>query len=523
VVLATDIFDEFMETNDLYGIALQDLPDEDILRYFLKASLPKRLIEDLIAFFDVVKTPIAIRSSSLLEDSHYQPFAGIYNTYMVPKIRDNYEMLEKVSNAVKGVYASVFFKDSKAYMAATQNLIDQEKMAIVLQEVVGQNYGGRCYPTISGVARSLNFYPIGDEKPEDGIANVALGLGKYIVDGGITLRFSPLHPHNILQTSTLDFALRETQTRFYALNLQTLAAEQFSPDDAYNLLKIPVKEADKDGSLLYVSSTYDPGDQVLLEGYYPGVNRKVITFSGVLQHNVFPLADILNYILQLGQEEMGRPVEIEFAVNLEKNKEKEPAGTFYLLQIRPIVDNKEMMNEDLSTIPEESILLYSAHALGHGIANDVFDIIYVKTEKFSAFNNPAIASEIEKWNREMLNEGKYYILIGPGRWGSADPWLGIPVKWPHISNARVIVESGLENYRIEPSQGTHFFQNLTSFGVGYFTINPYIQDGIFDEAFLNARQAFRETQFLRHVRFDKPAVIKIDGKKNTGVIMKPDK
>jgi CheY-like chemotaxis protein len=522
VVLATDIFDEFMETNDLYEIALQNLPNEDILRYFLKASLPKRLIEDLTAFFDVVKTPVAIRSSSLLEDSHYQPFAGIYNTYMAPKIEDKYDMLEKISNAIKGVYASVFFKDSKAYMTATQNLIDQEKMAIVLQEVVGQNYGERCYPTISGVARSLNFYPVGDEKPEDGIANVALGLGKYIVDGGITLRFSPLHPHNIIQTGSLDFALKETQTRFYALNLQSLTAEQLSPDDAYNLLKLPVKEADKDGSLMYVSSTYDPADQVLLDGYYPGPNRKVITFSGVLQYDVFPLPGILDYILKLGQAEMGRPVEIEFAANLRKNEAGEPVGTFYLLQIRPIVDSKEMMEEDLSLIRKEEALLYSEHALGHGIANDVFDVIYVKTDGFNAGNNPAIAYEIEKWNKEMMDEGRNYVLVGPGRWGSADPWLGVPVKWPHIANARVIVESGLENYRIEPSQGTHFFQNLTSFGVGYLTINPYIKgDGIFDEAFLNTQPAFRETQFIRQVRFEKPMVIKIDGKKNIGIVMKP--
>jgi hypothetical protein len=320
----------------------------------------------------------------------------------------------------------------------------------------------------------------------------------------------------------LEFALKETQTKFYALNLQTLAAEQFSPDDTYNLLKLPVKEADKDGSLLYISSTYDPVDPVLLEGYYPGTNRKVITFSGVLQSDVFPLAGILDYILQSGEEEMGRPVEIEFAVNLEKDREKELSGAFYLLQIRPIVDSKEMMNEDLTSIRKEDVLLYSGHALGHGIANDVFDVIYVKTERFNAANNPVIASEIEKWNNEMMDEGKSYILIGPGRWGSADPWLGIPVKWTHISNARVIVEAGLKNYRIEPSQGTHFFQNLTSFGVGYFTVNPHIpEEGVFDEAFLNRQAAFRETKFLRHVRFDKPAVIKIDGRKNTGVVMKP--
>ena len=521
VVLCTDIFDEFMESNDLYDIALQELPDEEILRFFLRASLPKRLIEDMMAFFDVVKTPIAIRSSSLLEDSHYQPFAGIYNTYMIPKFSDQYEMLEKVSNAIKGVYASVFFKDSKTYMTATQNLIDQEKMAIVLQEVVGQNYGNRFYPTISGVARSLNFYPIGDEKAEDGIANVALGLGKYIVDGGTTLRFSPLHPHNILQTSTLEIALKETQTRFYALNLESLKVDAFSTDDAYNLLKLQVKEAEPDGTLQYISSTYDPYDQVLMEGFYPGKNRKVISFSGVLEHGVFPLAKILDYVLKFGQEEMGRPVEIEFAVNLRQGENNRASGTFYLLQIRPIVNNKEMIDEDLNRIDPKDCLLQSNHALGHGITNDVFDIVYVKSDKFNAANTQMIAYEVEKINKEMIAEGRNYILVGPGRWGTSDPWLGIPVKWPHISNARIIVECGLENYRIEPSQGTHFFQNLTSFGVGYFTINPFIGgEGIFDEEYLNEQAALQETEFLRHVRLKEPAIVKIDGKKNIGVVLK---
>ncbi len=522
VVLCTDIFDEFMDTNDLYRVALQDLPDEQILKYFLKASLPKRLIEDLVAFFDAIKTPIAIRSSSLLEDSHYQPFAGIYSTYMIPKVNDQYKMLEMIGDAIKGVYASVFYRDSKAYMTATQNLIDQEKMAIVLQEVVGQAHENRFYPTLSGVARSLNFYPVGDETPEDGITNVALGLGKYIVDGGITLRFSPKHPHSILQTSTLDFALRETQTKFYALDLNALyGTDKFSTDDAFNLLKLPVKDAETDNTLKYLSSTYDHYDQVLIEGYYPGPNRKVITFSGILQHDVFPLAEILDFSLKLGQEEMGRPVEIEFAANIE-DKEGEVKGTFYLLQIRPIVDSKEMMEEDLNAIPEEECILYSKHALGHGIQNDVYDIIYVKTESFQASNNQLIVYDIEKMNKQFMEEQKGYVLVGPGRWGSSDSWLGIPVKWPHISNARVIVESGLENYRIEPSQGTHFFQNLTSFGVGYFTINPYIKDdGIFDIDFLNSLPAVQETRFLRHVRFEKPIVIKIDGKKNLGVVMKP--
>ncbi|MDR3219637.1 MAG: phosphoenolpyruvate synthase [Dysgonamonadaceae bacterium] len=521
VVLCADIFDEFMETNDLYEIALQDLPDEDILRYFLRASLPKRLIEDMFTFFDVVKTPIAVRSSSLLEDSHYQPFAGIYSTYMIPKMADPYEMLERVGNAVKGVYASVFFKESKAYMTATQNLIDQEKMAIVLQEVIGQTYGNHFYPTISGVARSLNFYPIREEKAEDGIANVALGLGKYIVDGNMTLRFSPKYPHNILQTSSLEFALKETQTKFYALDLQSMPNDQLSTDDAYNLLKLTVKDADADGALPYISSTYDSQDQTLMDGYYPGSGRKLITFSGVLQNDVFPLAGILDYMLKLGQAEMGRPVEIEFAANIEKTA-KGIVGNFFLLQLRPIVDNKEIMEENLAEINEKNCLLRSVHALGHGIANDIFDVIYVKTREFDAANNHQIAEEIEKINEQMTEENRTFVLVGPGRWGSSDPWLGIPVKWTHISNARVIVESGLENYRIEPSQGTHFFHNLTSFGVGYFTVNPFIEgEGIFDETFLDAQPAFQETKLLRHVRFEKPVIVKIDGKKNIGVVLKP--
>ena len=522
VVLCTDIFDEFMETNNLYSIALQDIPDEEILRNFMSANLPERLIEDVITFSEVVKAPIAVRSSSLLEDSHYQPFAGIYNTYMIPQIDNPKEMLERIGNAIKGVYASVFFKDSKAYMTATQNLIDQEKMAVVLQEVIGQKYGDRFYPNISGVTRSLNFYPIGNEKPEDGIASVALGLGKYIVDGNRSLRFSPLHPHNILQTSTLDFALRETQTQFYALDLHARNSDLVSTDDAFNLLKIPVKEAEKDGTLQYISSTYNTQDQILQEGYYPSAGRQVITFSGILQHEVFPLAEILDTVLKICREDMGRCVEIEFAVNPKKSDDGKITAQFYLLQLRPIVDKKAVMSEDLRLVRKEDCLLQSVHALGHGIMNEVFDIVYVKTAGFNASNNSLIAEELAKINGKMVAEDKNYILVGPGRWGSTDSWLGIPVKWPQISNAQLIVESGLDNYRIEPSQGTHFFQNLTSFGVGYFTIHPYIEsEGIFDEDYLNSQPAVSETNFLRHVRFNNPLIIKIDGKKGIGVVLKP--
>lgn len=519
VVICTDIFDEFMETNELYPIALSDTENDTILKYFLRASLPSRLIEDLMAFSEVVKGPIAIRSSSLLEDSHYQPFAGIYSTYMIPKQEDKYEMLRSLSDAIKAVYASVFYQDSKAYMTATSNLIDQEKMAIVLQEVVGTQYGDHYYPTISGVARSLNFYPIGNEKAEDGIANIALGLGKYIVDGGLTLRFSPRHPHNILQMSSTDFALRETQTRFYALDLNPEnIVDKFSVDDAFNLKKLTLKEADADGSLKFITSTYDPYDMIIRDGYYPG-GRKILSFVNVLQHDVFPLASTLDQLLQIGQKEMGRPVEIEFAINM--NKQDPRIATFYLLQIRPIVDNKEVMNEDLSVIQQEDTILSSTSVLGHGIINDVQDVIYVKTGAFNAANNQLIAYDIEKMNRKFTSTETNYVLVGPGRWGSSDPWLGIPVKWPHISNAKVIVECGLENYRVDPSQGTHFFQNLTSFGVGYFTINPFKGEGWFDEDYLNQLPAVEETEYLRHVRLHAPIVIKMDGKRSLGVVMKP--
>jgi CheY-like chemotaxis protein len=517
VVLCTDIFDEFMETNNLYQVALSNVDDDTILKYFLKAKLPERLIEDFFTFFDVVKSPIAIRSSSLLEDSHYQPFAGIYSTYMIPYQDDKYEMLRMLSDSIKAVYASVYFSDSKSYMQATSNVIDQEKMAVILQEVVGNQYGDRYYPSMSGVARSLNYYPIGDEKPEEGTVNIALGLGKYIVDGGMTLRFSPYHPNHVLQTSEVDIALKETQTRFYALDLKNVG-QNFSIDDGFNLLKLPVKEAEQDGSLRYIASTFDPYDQAIRDGIYPG-GRKLITFANILQHDVFPLSRILQLAMKYGEKEMRRPVEIEFAATLSTEIEK--SGTFYLLQIRPIVDSKEMINEDLSLINRNDILLGSNHALGHGIMNDVCDVVYVKTDNYSASHNQDIAYEIEKLNKEFLEKKKNYILVGPGRWGSSDTWLGIPVKWPHISAAKVIVEAGLTNYRVDPSQGTHFFQNLTSFGVGYFTINSYMNDGVYDQTFLNEKEAVFETRYLRHIHFDKPLIVKIDGKKNIGVVMKP--
>ena len=545
VVLCTDFFDEFMDKNNLWGIALSDASDEEILQHFLKAQLPDALIADFFTFFEAVKSPIAVRSSSLLEDSHYQPFAGIYSTYMIPYLKDKYEMLRMLACAIKGVYASVYYRDSKAYMTATSNVIDQEKMAVILQEVVGQQYGTRFYPTFSGVLRSLNYYPIGDEQAEEGIASLALGLGKYIVDGGQTLRVSPYHPRQVLQTSEMDTALRETQTRFYALDMSHVG-DDFKVDDGFNILNLRVKEADKDGSLNGIASTYDPYDQIIRDGIYEG-GRKVISFSGVLQHDIIPLPEILQMSQKYGSEEMRRPVEIEFACNLaplsslggvnsNEAASRAVGGAFYLLQIRPIVDSKQVLDEDLAAIPDEQCLLRSHNSLGHGISEDVVDVVYVKTDDdFTAANNPQIADEIQQINKRFLagefvlpssgdgqGVGSSYILIGPGRWGSSDPWLGIPVKWPHISAARVIVEAGLKNYHVDPSQGTHFFQNLTSFGVGYFTINPYTGDGVLQQKLLDAMPAVEETQFVRHVRFERPMKVMMDGKKQHGVVLLPE-
>ncbi|MBQ9285802.1 MAG: phosphoenolpyruvate synthase [Bacteroidaceae bacterium] len=516
VVLCTDIFDEFMDTNSLYQVALSDIPDEEILRYFLHARLPARLIGDLMAFLDVVDTPLAIRSSSLLEDSHYQPSAGIYATYMIPHVEDKYERLHMLSDAIKAVYASVYYRDSKSYMTATSNVIDQEKMAVILQEVVGERHDARFYPTLSGVARSVNYYPIGDERAEEGTVNLALGLGKYIVDGGQSLRVCPAHPNQVLQTSEMELALKETQTRFYALDLEN-PPTTFLKDDGFNILNLRVAQAEKDGTLQYIASTYDPYDQVIRDGIYEG-GHKVITFCGVLQHGIFPLPELLQKVLYYGQDEMRRPVEIEFAANIHPDR----TGELYLLQIRPMVDNKLMLDENLAAVPDDDCLLRSRNAIGHGIMTDVEDIVYVKTDGWSASSNPQVAEEIDAINRHYLNEGRGYVLVGPGRWGSSDPWLGIPVKWPAISAAKVIVEAGLQNYRVDPSQGTHFFQNLTSFGVGYFTINDYLGDGVYRQDILNKLPAAYETEHVRVVHLEEALTIKIDGKRKEGVVLMPE-
>lgn len=518
VVLCTDIFDEFMEENNLYPVVLTDeFSDDEILRQFIEARLPYRIHEDLYTLISVIRNPLAIRSSSLLEDSHYQPFAGIYSTYMIPVVEnDERTMIKMLSNAIKSVYASAFYKDSKAYMMATKNVIDEEKMGIVIQEVCGKAYDKHYYPACSGVARSINFYPIGPEKPEDGIANIALGLGKHIVDGGQTLRFSPKFPQKVLQTSQPDLALRETQKVFYALNLDP-ESFKITPDESANLLQLKIAEAEKDGVMKLICSTYDYHSNVLRDGYQDE-GKRLVTFANILKYNTFPLAEILQTLLETGQKEMGKPIEIEFAIEL--NKPLAMQKMFYVLQIRPIVNIDETSAYKLDGIPNEDLLIRAEHTLGNGLINQIYDFVYVKPAAFDPSKTREIADLVGKINEKFLQEDKNYVLVGPGRWGSSDPWLGIPVKWPQISAARVIIESGLENYRIDPSQGTHFFQNLTSFGVGYFTINPYINDGFYDLDYLDAQEVIYEDTYIRHVRFTEQIVIVIDGKRNKGIILK---
>ena len=514
VVLCTDVFDQFMDNNNLYQLALSDAPDEEILQAFIKAQLPDQFIDDFKTFFEAIRHPIAIRSSSLLEDSHYQPFAGIYSTYMIPYLEDKDEMLRMLAAAIKSVYASVYFKDSKAYMTATRNVIDQEKMAVILQEVVGKQYGDHFYPNFSGVLRSINYYPLGYEKSEEGIASLALGLGKYIVDGGQTLRVSPYHPAQVLQTSDMEIALRQTQTQFYALDMKRVGVD-FKVDDGFNILKLKVKDAENDGALNFIASTYDANDRVIRDGLYDG-GRKIVSFNGVLRHGVFPLPELLKLSMHHGADSMRRPVEIEFACTLNDDR----TGEFYLLQIRPIVDSKQVLDQDIMAIPDDKCLLRSHNSLGHGVSDDIVDVVYVKTdENFTASDNPVVAMEVERINKKFLADGKNYVLVGPGRWGSSDSWLGVPVKWPHISAAKLIVETTLKNYSVDPSQGTHFFQNLTSFGVGYFTIDENKGMGFFRKEILDAMPAVEETPHVRHVRFSKPLHIMMDGMKQEGLVI----
>ena len=521
VVLCTDIFDEFMASNDLYPLALSDASDENILEAFLAAELPSRLAEDFLALFEVVGRPFAVRSSSLLEDSHYQPFAGIYATYMVPWTADPVQRLSWLEDAIKGVYASVFFKASKNYMTATSNVIDQEKMAVIIQEVVGEDYDGLYFPTFSGVGRSLNYYPLGDEKPDDGVAEVAVGLGKYIVDGGRGLRFSPRYPAHALQTSTLDLALRDTQRRLFALPNGEGAEFAAKVDEGASLEEKDVQDFAGKGALRYTASTYDAADNMLRDSDF-GRGRRVITFANILRDKVVPLAPAIDFMLRQGQNAMQRPVEIEFAGNVFPVANGDGIrGNLYWLQIRPIIDKRNLVSDQVLELPDSRLIVRSGHALGNGMAEGVSTIVYVKPASFDSLHTAEIVPVLQKINEDMRLREKNYVLIGPGRWGSIDPALGIPVRWADISQARVVVEAATGNFRVEPSQGTHFFQNLTSLGVGYLTVDPGADSGFYDSSWLDGLDAVFDDKYVRVIEFAGPLSIAIDGRSGRGIIEKP--
>ena len=512
MVITTDYFDQFIHDNGLQYVINADLTDEEILSEFVSAMLPLELREALRHFIRVSHRPIAVRSSSKLEDSYYQPFAGVYSTYMIPRTENEDQQLRMLSKAVKSVYASVYFAASRGYIVSTGNVPSEERMAIVLQEVCGEQEGNYYFPVISGVARSINFYPVGKEKPEDGIVKIAYGLGKAVVDGEQVLRFSPKYPKNVLQTSTVDLAMRETQQSMLALSLNP---EKFktSIDDAVNLERIPIHDCDQFESLKLIASTYDRENMRIVDSCYPDGPR-IVTFAPQLKFNTFPLVAIIRELLDIAQQEIKTPIEIEFAVNLEHDPQ-----IFHVLQIRPISADSLKANVDWNTIDERGAILKSGNALGVGEIEDVRDIIYLKREAFDVLRTREMAQTIREWNRKMQQEGRQYLLIGYGRWGSQIPTLGVPVAWGDISEAKAIAECSLENFRIEPSQGSHFFQNLTSFNVGYMNIDPWSRpEDLLDSEALDALPAVAETDLVRHVRLDKALRMVIDGYNNKAIV-----
>ena len=458
--------------------------------------------------------PLAIRSSSKLEDSYYQPFAGVYSTYMIPRTENEDQMLRLLSKAIKSVYASVYYNSSRSYIVATGNVISEEKMAIIIQEICGSEDGGRWFPTLSGVVRSVNLYPIGHERPEEGVAKVAFGLGKAVVDGEQVLRFSPDYPKSALQTSTPDLAMRDTQKYMFALNL---LPDRFktSVDDAINLERIPIEDCTGMRNLRHVASTYDLEEMRLVDSPLPN-GPKFITFAHILRYGTFPLAEILRSLLDIAQDEMKCGVEIEFAADLDHPGSDK--SIFNILQIRPISLDSRTTEVDWSKISTEGAIVDSSSALGIGWAEGVQDVIYLRPENFDTMNTLKIAEEITNLNAMERNEGRGYVLIGYGRWGSSIPSLGLPVRWGDISETKALVECSLENFRVDPSQGTHFFQNMTSFNVGYINVDPWARDDRFDVSILDAMPAVYESEYVRMVRFEKPLRICIDGRKSRAFI-----
>ena len=517
LVITTEYFDRFIIDNGLQYVINSDISDAEILSEFVASTLPQELTDALKVFIHKVRKPLAVRSSSKLEDSYYQPFAGVYSTYMIPRTDNEDQQLRLLSKAIKSVYASIFYASSRSYIAATANMISEEKMAIILQEICGSSDQGYFFPTLSGVARSVNFYPIGHEKAEDGIVKVAFGLGKAVVDGDLVLRFSPKYPKHVLQTSTVEQVMTETQKQMFALNLNP---EKFktSIDDAVNLEHLDISDCEKFRNLKYVVSTFDIENQRMVDSAYPKGPR-FVTFAQMLKYKTFPLAEIVQDLLDIAAREMKCGVEIEFAADLDRGGDPDKLPKFQVLQIRPISVDSRNVDVNWDEIDTSGAMLKSDSALGTGWIKGVHDVIYLKKDAFDTQKTTAMGRELTAINTRMRSEGKNYVLIGFGRWGSSIPSLGVPVQWSNISEAKVIVECSLEDFRVDPSQGTHFFQNLTSFNAGYINVDPYgIKDDVMDFTELDKLPAVEETEYLRHVRFDRELEICIDGRNSKAFI-----
>ena len=515
LVITTEYFDRFIEENGLKYVIKTELPDEELLAEFIASTLPSDLLESLRAFIHTVRKPLAIRSSSLLEDSYYQPFAGVYSTYMIPCTENEDQQLRLIAKAIKSVYASVYYAASRSYITATGNVLSEEKMGIILQEICGSEDSGYFFPTFSGVARSLNFYPIGHEEAEDGIVKVAFGLGKAVVDGDMSLRFSPKYPRHVLQTSTPELTMTDTQQAMYALDMRP---DKFkvSVDDGVNIARIPITDCEHFRNLKYVASTFDMENQMIVDSTFPQGPR-FITFAQILKYTSFPLAEIMQELLEVSSREVDTYVEIEFAANMDK-----PSGrrkVLNVLQIRPISVDSRNSVVDWTTIDSSKALIRSSCALGTGWIRNIKDIIYMRADRFDVMKTREMAKEITALNHRMREQKRQYVLIGYGRWGSSIPTLGVPVQWSNISDARVIVEAGLDGFHVDPSQGTHFFQNLTSFNAGYINVDALARsDDFYDTAALDAMPAVEETEYFRHIELEKELTICIDGRGNKALI-----
>jgi CheY-like chemotaxis protein len=521
VILGTDVFDQFLDENNLREFALRSTDDEEITRRFLKAKkFPRKISRQLGDFLDIVREPLAVRSSSLLEDSQFQPFAGVYKTYMIPNNHtDAVSRRSDLINSIKRVYASTFYQNAKDYIKVTSFRLEEEKMAIIVQKMVGSLHDLKFYPDFSGVAKSYNFYPIAPQKSQDGIVLVSLGLGKMIADGGITVRFCPKYPDNLFQFYSVKETLRNSQTSFFALDLESRLDETADPD--YTLLKkYELNEAENDGTLSYVGSTYSPENDTIHDGLSRD-GKRVVTFAPILRNKIFPLPEIVELLLEMGNWGMGTSVELEFAVNMSVSRSS--PKEFALLQIRPLVLSREAEELEIGEIDDKKLVCHSHQVLGHGIIKDIYDVVMVEVNRFDRSKTNEVAIEIGEFNQKLVLEKRPYLLIGLGRWGSLDPWLGIPVKWQQIAGARIIIEAGFKDIEVAPSQGSHFFQNITSFMVGYFTVTSRIEEGFVDWEWLLSQNVMEEKSFTKHLRLNNPLVVKMNGQKNEGIILKPEK